>query len=92
MAQPTNCVAPAGGVSRPSAQLIGIGMPNGTGPMPSCMPIDRKIGVPMRMVAAMSRNGDILEFMKVVDAACLVGKQAMPHSPYFGPGSRATLG
>ena len=56
MAQPTNWVVPTGGVFSPSAQLISISMPNCTGPMPYCMQIGRKIGVQIRMVAAMSRK------------------------------------
>src|SRR4030095_13562347 len=40
---------------------------------------------------SVTKVGGILEFMKVVDAARLVGKQVMPHSPYFGPGWWATL-
>ena len=40
---------------------------------------------------SVTKIGGILEFMKVVDAARLVGKQVMPHSPYFGPGWWATL-
>jgi len=56
IAQPTNCVVPTGGVFSPSAQLISITMPNCTGSMPNCWQIGRKIGVQMRIVAAMSRN------------------------------------
>jgi L-alanine-DL-glutamate epimerase-like enolase superfamily enzyme len=40
---------------------------------------------------SVTKIGGILEFMKVVDAARLVGKAVMPHSPYFGPGGWATL-
>jgi L-alanine-DL-glutamate epimerase-like enolase superfamily enzyme len=40
---------------------------------------------------SVTKIGGILEFMKVVDAARLVGKSVMPHSPYFGPGWWATL-
>jgi L-alanine-DL-glutamate epimerase-like enolase superfamily enzyme len=40
---------------------------------------------------SVTKVGGILEFMKVVDAARLVGKSIMPHSPYFGPGWWATL-
>ena len=40
---------------------------------------------------SVTKIGGILEFMKVVDAARLVGKAVMPHSPYFGPGWWATL-
>jgi L-alanine-DL-glutamate epimerase-like enolase superfamily enzyme len=40
---------------------------------------------------SVTKIGGILEFMKVVDATRLVGKQVMPHSPYFGPGWWATL-
>ena len=43
------------------------------------------------MQPSVTKIGGILEFMKVVDAARLVGKQVMPHSPYFGPGWWATL-
>ena len=56
MAQPTNCVVPTGGVFRPSAQLISMTMPNCTGSMPYFIAMGRKIGVAMRMVAAMSMN------------------------------------
>ena len=56
IAQPTNWVVPTGGVLSPSAQLISISMPNCTGPMPYCMQIGRKIGVQIRIVAAMSRK------------------------------------
>ena len=56
MAQPTNCVVPTGGVLSPRAQLISISMPNCTGSMPAFIAIGRKIGVQIRMVAAMSMN------------------------------------
>ena len=49
-------MVPTGGVLRPSAQLISITMPNCTGSMPYCWQIGRKIGVQIRIVAAMSRN------------------------------------
>lgn len=51
-----NCVVPTGGVFSPSAQLISMTMPNCTGLMPNCIAIGRKIGVQIRMVAAMSRK------------------------------------
>jgi hypothetical protein len=56
IAQPTNCVVPTGGVLRPSAQLISITIPNCTGSIPNFWQIGRKIGVQIRIVAAMSRN------------------------------------
>ena len=56
MAQPTNCAVPTGGVFRPSAQLISMMMPNCTGSMPNCIAIGMKIGVQIRIVAAMSRK------------------------------------
>ena len=56
MVQPTNCVVPTGGVFRPSAQLISMTMPNCSVLAPYCWQIGRKIGVQIRMVAAMSRK------------------------------------
>jgi L-alanine-DL-glutamate epimerase-like enolase superfamily enzyme len=40
---------------------------------------------------SVTKIGGITEFMKVVDAARLVGKAVMPHCPYFGPGWWTTL-
>ena len=77
MAQPTNCVVPTGGVFRPSAQLISISMPNCTGPMPNCMQIGRKIGVQIRMVAAMSRNVPSTNRMRLTRKKMMMGEVEM---------------
>ena len=77
MAQPTNCVVPTGGVFRPSAQLISISMPNCTGPMPNCMQIGRKIGVQMRMVAAMSRKVPSRNRMRLTRKKMMMGEVEM---------------
>ena len=54
--QPINCVVPTGGVFKPSAQLMSMTMPNCSVLMPICWQMGKKIGVQIKIVAAMSRN------------------------------------
>ena len=88
MVQPMNWVVPTGGVFRPRAQLMSMTMPNCSVLMPNCWQMGKKMGVQMRMVAAMSRKVPSTNRMMFTDRKITQGEVLMDLSA--SPVSSAT--
>ena len=83
--QPTNRHAPTGGVQSPSPRFIIIMIPNWIGSMPMDCATGRKIGVQIRISAAMSMIMPSASRMTLSISRMTIGFSEMPSSRPVSP-------